>query len=204
MVEKILNRKEKIFDLWSFSYDWLFPSVFYQAVHLRLLEYVNLPENPEVLDLGCGTGQLLNRLATKYPDLRGKGLDLSAQMIRQARQRNCHRPRLIYIKGNAAELPFAERQFDAVFNTLSFLHYPLPEQVFQEVSRVLRPNGKFYLVDITTLKRAESHLNPVTVMPGNIRFYSSQSRENLGKQAGLRCLGHYYLLGLVMLTIFAK
>lgn len=204
MFEKILNRKEKIFDIWSFSYDWLFPSVFYQAIHVRLLEYVSLPEKSEVLDLGCGTGQLLNRLAAKYPNLRGTGLDLSAQMISQARQRNSHHPRLIYIKGNAAELPFADMQFDAVFNTLSFLHYPLPEQVFQEVSRVLHPNGKFYLVDITTPKKAESQLKPITVMPGNIRFYSSQSREILGKQAGLHCLGHYYLLGFVMLTIFTK
>ncbi|MDB9355176.1 SAM-dependent methyltransferase, partial [Nodularia spumigena CS-587/03] len=36
-----LSNKKLLFDQWAFSYDWLFPSVIYQAIHKRLLEYVN-------------------------------------------------------------------------------------------------------------------------------------------------------------------
>lgn len=197
-----VNNKEQLFDLWAPSYDSLFPSVIYQAIHQRLLEYVNLPPQPEVLDLGCGTGRLLSRLAATFPDLRGTGLDLSAQMIRQARSRNSHRPRLIYLQGNALALPFVEGQFNAVFNTLSFLHYPTPEQVFAEVSRVLQKDGQFYLVDITTKQQSPSHY--LGLAPADIRLYSPQAREQLGFEAGLNCLDHYYLLGPVLLTIFAK
>ena len=58
-------------------------------------------------------------------------------MLRQARRSNRHRPHLIFVKGDVVPLRFADEQYDAVFNTLSFLHYPEPEQVFAEVCRVL-------------------------------------------------------------------
>lgn len=198
-----VTAKQKVFDRWAPSYDWLFPSVFYQAIHQRLLEFVELSDRPQVLDLGCGTGRLLNRLAAHFPDLWGTGLDLAPEMIRQARQRNQHRPRLIYVQGNAEALPFAEGQFDAVFNTLSFLHYPNPTTVLTEVQRVLCPGGRFYLVDLVPWKQAAS----ASVLPsliGRMRFYSPSVREHLGQQVGFNCVGHHYLLGPVMLTIFAK
>ena len=136
------SRKERFFDRWAPHYDLFFTTIFYQAIHQRLLEYVELPDNSQVLDLGCGTGRLLNRLATKFPNLHGTGLDLSPEMLHQARVHKKFRKRLIFIQGNAESLPFTEGQFDAVFNTISFLHYPHPQQVFSEVCRVLRPHGR--------------------------------------------------------------
>ncbi len=202
MTHNFIMNKKQIFDLWAPNYDWLFPSVFYQAIHKRLLDYVDLPVKSKVLDLGCGTGRLLNRLASQFPDLYGTGLDISPEMLRVARRNNRHHPRLIYIEGKADSLPFADGQFDAVFNTLSFLHYSEPKQVFAEVAQVLSPGGRFYLADITVTKKAEPLQIPVS--PGGIRFYSQNSREILGSSVQLECVGHYYLLGLVLLTIFAK
>jgi ubiquinone/menaquinone biosynthesis C-methylase UbiE len=202
MTNHFISNKKKFFDLWAPSYDWLFLSVFYQAVHKRLLEYVYLPDQPYVLDLGCGTGRLLERLANQFHDLRGIGLDLSTEMLRVARRNNHHHPRLIYIEGRAESLPFASSQFDAVFNTISFLHYAEPQQVFAEVARVLNPGGRFYLVDSTVANQAEQKLMALT--KGGIKLYSPTSREHLGICAGLLCLGHYYLLGPVLLTVFTK
>jgi ubiquinone/menaquinone biosynthesis C-methylase UbiE len=202
MNNEFLKQKKLIFDLWASSYDWLLPSVFYQAVHQRLLEYVDLSAQANVLDLGCGTGRLLERLATKFPELRGTGLDLSPKMLQVARLSNRHHPRLIFIEGKAEALPFGDGQFDAVFNSISFLHYLEPKQVLQEVARVLTPGGRFYLVDITTTKEQESQT--FSISRQTIKFYSPQQREILGATAGLVCLHHYYLLGPVLLTVFAK
>jgi ubiquinone/menaquinone biosynthesis C-methylase UbiE len=202
MISNLVSQKQQLFDRWASTYDWIFPSVFYQAIHKRLLKYVNLPEKSNVLDLGCGTGRLLDRLANHFPDLRGTGLDFSPEMLRQARQLNRHHPRLIYVQGNAEALPFADSQFDAVFNTLSFLHYPKPEQVFSEVSRVLNSGGHFYLVDLTLRWQAESSHIPVS--PAGIRIYNPPVRDRLGRQVGLSCLNHHYLFGPVLLTIFTK
>ncbi|WP_066378917.1 class I SAM-dependent methyltransferase [Anabaena sp. CA = ATCC 33047] len=202
MTNEFLKTKKLIFDRWAFSYDWLLPSVFYQAVHKRLLEYVELPERANVLDLGCGTGRLLERLATQYPQLRGTGLDLSSNMLRVARLSNRHHPRLIFLEGKAEALPFGDRQFDAVFNTISFLHYQQPQQVLQEVGRVLAPGGRFYLVDITS--NTEKQPLTLSISHQSVKFYSPEQREMLAASAGLVCVNHHYLLGPVLLTIVAK
>jgi ubiquinone/menaquinone biosynthesis C-methylase UbiE len=202
MINNFLRNKKLIFDSWAPSYDWLFPSVFYQAIHKRLLEYVDLPQPANVLDLGCGTGRLLQRLASEFPQLRGTGLDLSSNMVRQARLSNRHHPRLIFLEGKAESLPFGDGQFDAVFNTISFLHYSEPQQVLNEVSRILAPGGRFYLVDFIFSREVESPI--LSISSQTVKFYSPNQREFLGASAGLLCVNHYYLLGTVLLTIFAK
>ncbi|MGF1479173.1 MAG: class I SAM-dependent methyltransferase [Cyanophyceae cyanobacterium] len=193
-----MQDKEQFFDRWAPHYDALLTTVVYQAIHKRLLAEVELPQQPCVLDLGCGTGRLLKRLVAQFPTLRGTGLDLSAAMLRQAR-RDRH-PHLIFIQGNAESLPFAEGQFDAVFNTMSFLHYPHPEQVLAEVSRVLRPGGCFYLADATF----KIPIAYIPFSPGGLRLHTPQQREQLGKTVGLELVKHADLLGPVMLTIFTR
>jgi ubiquinone/menaquinone biosynthesis C-methylase UbiE len=202
MINNFVNNKKELFDRWANSYDWTFPSFIYQAIHQRLITKVELLPHANILDLGCGTGRLLDRLATQFPEITATGLDLSPQMLRVARQNNRHRPRLIYLEGNAENLPFAEGQFDAVFNTISFLHYPQPEQVLNEVARVLSPGGKFYLVDITFNNSSLCKITPHS--PTGIKFYSQKQREEMGNKAGLTCVGHYDLLGFVLLTVFQK
>ena len=196
------NSKQQLFDRWAPFYDFWFPSVLYQATHQRLLEYVELPADPNVLDISCGTGRLLNRLAAAYPSLQGTGLDFSAAMLRQARHSNRHRPRLIFVEGDAASLRFTDQQFDAVFNTFSFLHYLEPQRVLAEVYRVLRPGGTFYWVDPTTSASSGVGYSPVT--PNGIRVYSPKVRQQMSVQAGFEHLRHQYLLGKNLLSIFAK
>lgn len=197
MTDSFLAQKQAFFDKWASFYDFFLTTVIYQAIHQRLLAYVTLPNYAKVLDLGCGTGRLLNRLAAQYPNLWGMGLDLSPKMIQQARKSNTHPPQLIFLEGMATDLPCGRGQFDAVFNTISFLHYQHPQLVLSEIQRVLRPDGRFYLVDYTV---SESGIFPVS--PSGIRLYSPKKREEMGQSVGLACLGHHYLLGQVLLTIF--
>ncbi|MEM1171127.1 MAG: class I SAM-dependent methyltransferase [Cyanobacteria bacterium P01_H01_bin.35] len=194
--------KQTFFDRWAPSYDWLFPSVVYQAIHKRLLEYINLPASTNVLDLGCGTGKLLYRLAINFPNLQGTGLDLSPEMISQANSRNYYPERLTFLLGNSEEMPSADEQFDAVFNTISFLHYPHPQQVFNEVSRVLRPGGYFYLVD--SYFKWQDEFQYLSISPGGLNLYSPTARAKFGQESGLNLQANYYLLGAVLLTIFTK
>ena len=200
MTNNFHRQKENFFNLWAAYYDCLLTTVFYQAIHQRLLEYVELKENASVLDLGCGTGKLMSRLAAEFPTVRAIGLDLSPEMLREARARNQYRKRLIFVSGRAESLSFADEQFDAVFCTMSFLHYPDPQQVFHQISRVLADGGKFYLIDVDRGKRNFSSFIPWI---GEMRFYNRQQRERLGIEAGLEAIAHHDLLPGVLLTIFS-
>lgn len=199
-IDNFFEDKQFFFDRWANFYDLTLTSIFYQTIHKRLLEFVDLSNDSFILDLGCGTGKLIDRLGMKYPNIKGIGGDLSPQMLYHARRANRHHPRFIFTLANAHNLPFAENQFNAVFNTISFLHYRDPQLVFKEIDRVLKPEGYFYLADYIS-KNKESFVN---FSPGGIRFYTKKNREKFANNVGLKTLGHYYLFSGVVLSIFQK
>jgi len=197
------RRKQRLFDAWAPHYDWLPTTAFYQAIHARLLAFVTLPEGARVLELGCGTGRLLARLAKTYPRLRGVGLDLSPQMLRQARAHNPDRRRLVYVRGNAEALPFASGEFDAAFATASFLHYLRPLAVLWELARVLLRNGQFYWAD-WTLPSQTANNRLWQHAPERLHLYAPQRRACLARAVGLEAQQHHRLLGPVVLSVLAR
>lgn len=202
MSNDLYQQKQSLFDRWAGFYDLTLTSVFYQAIHRRLLDSIELPKQPCVLDLGCGTGKLLNRLAQHQPALTGLGIDLSPDMIAQAHRANEAPEQIQYQVGNAVKLELEDDSFDAVFNTITFLHYPEPERVLAEVQRVLKPGGCYYLADFSPRWAKEPEVLAQGMSP--IRFYSPAVRERLALQSGLALLGHTWLLGPVLLTSFKK
>lgn len=202
MSDQFFQRKQSFFDRWALTYDILLTTPFYQAVHKRMLTYADFPTDGYVLDLGCGTGKLFRRLGKLYPDLKGVGLDLSPEMIAQATAKNMHGDRLTFTIGNAESLPFADNTFDAVFNTISFLHYLNPEIVLAEVQRVLKPSGKLYLADFGKGELLQGQAIPFS--PGGIRFYAREERTQMGIKVGLATVAHHYLMFGVLLTIWQK
>jgi trans-aconitate methyltransferase len=91
----------------------------------------------QILDLGCGTGQLTHRIADK--GARVIGLDSSTDMIGQARQ---NFPGLTFILGDASEMHF-DTEFDAVFSNAA-LHWMLDARaVASRVARALKTGGRF-------------------------------------------------------------
>jgi ubiquinone/menaquinone biosynthesis C-methylase UbiE len=106
-----------------------------------------LPMKPgqRLLDLGCGTGVLLERLAEKYPTLLLHGIDSTQEMLGVARQR---------LKGTvcleqswAEALPFKDASFDVVVSCNMFHYIRKPVQALQETRRVLKETGLFIVTD---------------------------------------------------------
>jgi ubiquinone/menaquinone biosynthesis C-methylase UbiE len=194
--------KQQFFNAWAATYDWLFPSVIYQAAHRQMLDWVDLPHQATVLDIGCGTGHLLFRLLNHYPDLQGTGLDFSPEMLRQARQARGDRTSLIFVQGDAEALRFADAQFDAVFCTFSFMHYPHPQQVLAEVHRVLRPEGQLYLLDPVLVSPFQRRRLPIS--PNGIRLYSRGDRAALAESTNFSLVRHVPILLVSLLTILQK
>ena len=97
-----------------------------------------------LLDVGCGTGFLIDILAGQRA-VRYCGVDLSDEMIRVAKEKVI--PGAEFITGSADRLPYPDESFDIVTCSQSFHHYPYPEKAMQEAKRVLKPGGSYILSD---------------------------------------------------------
>lgn len=101
-----------------------------------------------VLDVGCGTGPVIELLSKKYPEKHFVGLDITPAMIEVAQSKRLSNAE--FIVGDAENLPFGDGSFDAVLCANSFHHYPNPGAFLREAHRVLRPGGKLILRDYTS------------------------------------------------------
>jgi SAM-dependent methyltransferase len=92
----------------------------------------------DTLDLGCGAGNLLERLSGG----RLVGVDLSETMLAQARRRLAGRPEIEFVKANAEVLPFSDATFGRVVCSEVLEHVLDPKKVVAEIRRVCRPGAR--------------------------------------------------------------
>lgn len=97
-----------------------------------------------VLDVACGTGLNLRYLpeAVEYV-----GVDISPDMLANARERHGTRPGVSFREMDAASLAFEADSFDAVVSSLSTCTFPEPVAALREMGRVCRPDGRVFLVE---------------------------------------------------------
>ncbi len=99
----------------------------------------------QILDLGCGTGLLLESLLARFPEAKLVGIDYSLAMLDVAKQRL---PETIELHlGSAEDLPFADHSFDLVISTSAFHYFPNPVLGILEATRVLKTNGNLVITD---------------------------------------------------------
>jgi ubiquinone/menaquinone biosynthesis C-methylase UbiE len=116
-----------------------------------------------VLEIGIGTGLNL----TWYPKVGGLiGLDPDWGMLQKAAQRSeKHSTPLSLLCGSAENLPFQPATFDTAISTLVFCSVPDPVKGLGEIRRVLKPSGKFLMLEHVrarseTLGRLQDALTP--------------------------------------------
>jgi SAM-dependent methyltransferase len=90
------------------------------------------------LELGCGTGVFLEKVARSGARL--CGIDLSIDLLDKARERVAPLANVRLTRGDAERMPYPDGRFDAVYGS-SILHHLSLERAMSEVFRVLRPGG---------------------------------------------------------------
>ena len=98
-----------------------------------------------VLDVGCGTGSLLQRISQDHQPTLLVGVDLSPEMVAIARRKLLQNA--LCIVGYADSLPFGDDMFDTVVSTNAFHYFPDSRLALDEIFRVLRPNGRVVITD---------------------------------------------------------
>ena len=106
---------------------------------LQFLDFSSIPAG-RILDVGCGTGSLVQALAARPGNPEIVGIDLAQPLIDYCRQQFTG-PRFSFDCGNGMQLPYGDDFFDHALSLLVFMFIPEPAKAAAEMRRVTRPGG---------------------------------------------------------------
>jgi SAM-dependent methyltransferase len=103
------------------------------------------PKQMKVLEIGCGAGRVTRALAGVFGEV--YGVDVSGEMVAQAKRALADRPNAHVFQNNGRDLSvLGDQQFDFAFSSIVFQHIPsreIIENYVREVNRLLRPGALF-------------------------------------------------------------
>lgn len=150
----------------------------------KILDSVRFPLSGRMLDASCGDGSFVALIHKDYPELELFGTDVSFEKIREAS--NDH-PFAHFTQSDSESLPFADLSFDVVFCGMSFHHYKNLGQVLEEFARVLKAEGRLYVLDVVPKNRFSQRVYNYfgCYEPYHFeKFYTIHDLEEMGLNAG--------------------
>ncbi|NWG46335.1 MAG: class I SAM-dependent methyltransferase [Alphaproteobacteria bacterium] len=136
-----------------------------------------------LLDLACGTGRFLRFVKENFPRLPTVGLDLSPAYLARAEAALAPFSRTDFVRANVETLPFEAEEFDVA--SAVFLFHELPGKAraaaAREIARVLRPGGRFLLVDSLQYGDEPAFDGLLDTFPVNFHepYFTAYAREDL-------------------------
>lgn len=110
-----------------------------------------LPSQPRIMEIGCGTGKNIERLEYHFPDAHILGIDLSRDMLNIARNKLQNSERVSFKQMEYGSHTVSDRPFDLVLLSYSLTMIDKQaEEVLAQISRDLKPKGHIAVVDFNT------------------------------------------------------
>jgi demethylmenaquinone methyltransferase/2-methoxy-6-polyprenyl-1,4-benzoquinol methylase len=122
----------------------------------RAIALLAPPKGGTVLDLCCGTGDVVFHLLRTDPTLEVTGIDFCAPMLDGARARAPKeaRGKATFVEGDVMSLPFENDRFDGATMGFSLRNVVDIDQVLGEIVRVLKPGARFVNIDVSKAPNA--------------------------------------------------
>jgi demethylmenaquinone methyltransferase/2-methoxy-6-polyprenyl-1,4-benzoquinol methylase len=116
----------------------------------RLVSLAKKEPAAAILDLCTGTGDLAFAFARAFgPSTKVVGLDFVPEMVELATRKSQNFPsdQITFLQGDATSIPFPPQSFDIVSVAFGVRNIPQRENCLAEVRRVLKPNGRFFVLE---------------------------------------------------------
>jgi len=139
---------EHMFNIWNFwadKYDklWVQKYSLKPTRHyiIKVLSNYKNKDELKVLDLGCGTGELIGELTKEFKNIKITGLDFSEKMIQISKKRN---PSVKHLIMDVSELNFLDEEYDIIISTHSIPYYKEPQLIFKHLYKMLKYDGRIF------------------------------------------------------------
>lgn len=107
-------------------------------------------ENPKILDLGCGTGNITQKALMRFPNAEVTCLDLSENMMEIAKNKLSDYEKIEYVIGDFTKMKI-DRKYDVIISSLALHHIPNDEEkeaMYKDIYEALENGGVFYNADV--------------------------------------------------------
>ena len=145
----------------------------HEALTLWGLTHVNTEADYVILDVGCGGGKTVNRLAKQAPLGRVFGIDYSADMVAYSRKVNkklIAERRVEIVEASVEKTGFPDSFFDLVTAVETYYFWPSLPDALREIKRVLKPNGKLLMVNEMVKDGVYEIKNAKTIEQAHVRL----------------------------------
>lgn len=132
------------------TYDLIARLMGFHRVYPRLVAQAELVDGQRVLEIGCGTGNVIIEAKRSRPGIAAVGSDPDPQILTRARRKAVELNGIRFEPAYAQHLPYADGEFDRVLSSMMLHHLDgnAKPAAASEVFRVLSPGGRLHLVDI--------------------------------------------------------
>lgn len=170
------------------SYDQRWSAYLHASFAMTLEQMQDLPEQ-RVLDVACGTGQLLEMLAEQSEQSELVGIDRVPAMLEVAKQSLGQRA--TFLAGEAHHLPFEDAHFQLITSTNALHYFPDAAGALREIRRVISPGGNLIITDWCRNYVAMQVLNRLLpwTQHAHVHTFNTVELKNSLNDAGFSIIG---------------
>lgn len=151
------------------------------------LSKVEIPEQANILDIGCGGGRTLGYLSSQVKLGKTVGIDYSEDAVAVSRKRNQKlivSGRVGVLHGTVSSMPFSDATFDCVTAVETYYFWQDIATDLAEIRRVMKPNGQLVIIAGMYLGSKFDKRNMKLISVGGMRCFAVQEFEDILQDAG--------------------
>ena len=155
------------------------------------ISHVKVEKHYTILDVGCGGGRTIEKLAALAPEGKVYGVDFSQESVAASTRQNAQlvkAGRVEVLHGSVSQLPFSESMFDLVTAVETHFWWPDLAGDMREIFRVVKPGGRLVIIaevykgaNTTVSRLAEKY-----AAASGMKLLSSEEHRGLFADAGFR------------------